>query len=69
MTAGHNPTDRIKLGTKRHVLTDKKGIPLSVIISSANTHDIKLVTDLVNNAVVKRPSYKTKKIGRERRKF
>ena len=46
---GNNPTDRSKLGTKRHILTDKKGIPLSVVISSANTHDIKLVTDVVDN--------------------
>ena len=28
---GHNPTDRSKLGTKRHILTDKDGIPLSAI--------------------------------------
>ncbi len=51
---GHNPTDRSKLGTKRHILTDKKGIPLSVVISSASTHDIKLVTDVVDNSVIKR---------------
>jgi hypothetical protein len=39
---GNNPTDRrSKRGTKRHILTDKKGIPLSAIISSASTHDIK----------------------------
>ena len=38
---GYNPTDRSKLeGTKRHILTDKDGIPLSVIITSANTHDV-----------------------------
>ena len=24
---GHNPTDRSKLGTKRHILTDKKEFP------------------------------------------
>ena len=66
---GNNPTDRSKLGTKRHILTDKKGIPLSVVISSASTHDIKLVTDVVDNTVIKRPppSYKTK-TGRGRRK-
>jgi hypothetical protein len=68
---GHNPTDRSKLGkAKRHILTDKKGIPLSVVISSsANTHDIKLVTSVVNNVVIhKRPSpYKTK-TGRGRRR-
>jgi hypothetical protein len=52
---GHNPTtDRSKLDTKRHILTDKKGIHLSVVISSsASTHDIKLVTSVVNNGVIK----------------
>ena len=64
---GNNPTDRSKLGTKRHILTDKNGIPLSVVISSANTHDIKLVTDVVDNAVIKIPSFKTKKTGRRRK--
>jgi putative transposase len=52
---GNNPTDRSKIGTKRHVLTEKKGIPLSVIISPASTHDINLVTDVVDNTVIKRP--------------
>src|SRR5690349_305016 len=47
MTVGNNPTDKRKLGkTKRHILTDKKGIPISVVISSANTHDIKRVTKM-----------------------
>ena len=64
MTVGNNPTDRSKRGTKRHILTDKKGIPLSVVISSANTHDIKLVTNVVDNRVIKRRSlYRTKKTG------
>src|SRR6185437_8035476 len=48
---GNNPPDRSKLGTKRHILTDKNGIPLSVVISSANTPDIKLVTDVVDNSI------------------
>ncbi len=66
---GHNPTDRSKLSTKRHILTDKNGIPLSIVISSASTHDIKIVIDVVDNVVVKRPapSYKTKKIERKRK--
>ena len=38
---GHNPTDRSKLGSKRHILTDKYGIPLSV----ANTHDVTIAID------------------------
>ena len=63
---GNNPTDRSKLGTKRHILTDKKGIPLSAVISSARTHDIKLVTDVVDNRVVKRPSNKNRTKGRRR---
>ena len=52
---GNNPTDRSKLGTKRHILTDKEGIPLSAVISSASTHDIKLVIDMVDNSVIKKP--------------
>jgi putative transposase len=36
---GPNPTDRAKLGTKRHVLTDGRGVPLSVVLSGANLHD------------------------------
>ncbi len=58
MTDGNNHVDRSKLGTKRHILTDKNGIPLSVIISSASTHDVKLVIDVVDNSVIKRPSSK-----------
>ena len=53
---GSNPSDRSKLGIKRHILTDKKGILLSVVISSASTHDIKLVTDVMDNMVIKRSS-------------
>ena len=29
---GHNPTDRSKLCNKRHIPTDKNGIPLSAVI-------------------------------------
>ena len=31
------------MGTKRSILTDEKGLPLSVVLSGANTHDIKLL--------------------------
>ena len=51
---GHNPTDRSKLGTKRHILTDKDGIPLSTVITSANTHDVTVAIDTVDNMVIKR---------------
>jgi hypothetical protein len=62
---GHNPTDRSKLGTKRHILTDKDGIPLSTVITSANTHndvtvatnthDVTVATNTIDNIVIKRP--------------
>jgi putative transposase len=51
---GSSPVDRSKLGTKRHILTDKQGIPLSAIISPASIHDIKAVTDVIDNTVIKR---------------
>ena len=57
--SGLNPTtDRGKRGTKRHVLVDQKGIPLSVLITSANTHDMKVTTNTLDNVVVKRSSDK-----------
>ena len=58
---GPNPTDRGKLGTKRHVLTDGKGIPLSVVINAANTHDMKAAISVLDNIVAKRPSSKINK--------
>ena len=57
------------MGTKRHILTDKKGILISAVISSASTYDIKIVINVVNNVVITRPSpsYKTKKKERKRK--
>jgi transposase len=68
---GNSPTDRSKLGTKRHILTDKNGIPLSAVITSANKHDIKAVTDVIDDAVTNRPfesSFSKKKTRRQNRK-
>jgi hypothetical protein len=46
---GPNPTDRGKRGTKRDLLVDQKGNPLSVIIiTSANTHDMKATTNTLD---------------------
>jgi putative transposase len=50
---GPNPTDRGKLGTKcHHVLTDQHGIPLSILITAANKHDIKSVAKTLDNIVI-----------------
>jgi Transposase DDE domain len=58
---GNNPTtDRSKLGSKRHILTDKDGIPLSTIITSANTHnDVTVAIDTIDSIVIKRSSSST----------
>ncbi|MBN1766015.1 MAG: IS5 family transposase, partial [Sedimentisphaerales bacterium] len=36
---GPNPTDRRKMGTKHHLLTDANGIPLAIALTGANRHD------------------------------
>ena len=43
------------MGTKRSVLTDEKGIPLSIVLSGANTHDIKLLGQTLDGIVIFRP--------------
>lgn len=57
MTVGSNPvTDRSKLDKQKGDLTDKNGIPLSAfIITSTSTHDIKAVTDVIDNSIIKQP--------------
>jgi len=37
---GPNPTDRRKLGSKHHVVTDGQGVPLQAELSGANSHDV-----------------------------
>ena len=36
---GPNPTDRRKAGSKRHLLVDRRGIPLAIWLSAANVTD------------------------------
>lgn len=36
---GPNPTDRGKLGSKRHIVTDAQGIPVMFCVTEANRHD------------------------------
>ena len=43
------------MGTKRSILTDEKGIPLSVVIDGANRHDIKLLEKTLAHMVIFRP--------------
>ena len=43
------------MGTKRSVLTDEHGLPLSVVLDGANRHDIKLLEDTLDGIVAFRP--------------
>jgi transposase len=45
---GPNPTDRGKPGTKHHVLTDARGIPLAVTVTGANVPDVNELLPLVD---------------------
>lgn len=44
---GPNPTDRRKLGSKHHLITEAGGIPLAVILTGANAHDVTQLMPLV----------------------
>ena len=37
---GPNPTDRGKSGSKHHVLTDARGIPLAATVTAANVNEV-----------------------------
>lgn len=52
---GRNPTDRGKLGVKRSILTDRRGMPIGGAISGANTHDQKLLFETLDSIPVPRP--------------
>ena len=52
---GPNPTDRAKPGSKRSVLVEADGGPLSVVVAGANVHDTKLLEATLEDIVVERP--------------
>ncbi len=52
---GANPTDRGKCGTKRHLLTDGKGVPLASIVSEANRTDMKRLEALLDARMIALP--------------
>jgi transposase len=45
---GPNPTDRRKSGSKHHILTDARGVPLATALSGANRHDVTQLLPLVD---------------------
>jgi putative transposase len=52
---GPNPTDRGKAGTKKSVLVDQEGGPLSVVLAGANVNDHKLLDETLSKIVIDRP--------------
>jgi putative transposase len=52
---GPNPTDRAKMGTKKHLLVEQDGGPLGVVIDGANVNDHKLLQATIEAIVIERP--------------
>jgi transposase len=45
---GPNPTDRAKLGSKRHLICDGRGVPLAIRLTGANRNDSQQALELVD---------------------
>ena len=56
---GPNPTDRRKPGSKHHVVTEANGIPLNVVTTGANRHDVTQLLVLVDGipAIAGKPGH------------
>ena len=52
---GPNPTDRAKIGVKRHILTDGRGVPIAALISGANKPDASMISDVLDAVVIRGP--------------
>ena len=48
-STGKNPTDRGKQGTKRSLMTEADGIPVGLVVSGANVHDIRLLQQTIED--------------------
>ncbi|THF86282.1 IS5 family transposase [Deinococcus sp. KSM4-11] len=61
---GPDPTNRGKLGCKRHLVVDRNGLPLAVVISAANVHDSRML----EAAVDAMPGVRRGRVGRPRKR-
>lgn len=52
---GPNPTDRAKMGTKKHLLVEQQGGPLALVVEGANVNDHKLLEATIEAVVIERP--------------
>ena len=58
---GRNPTDRGRNASKISTLTDKRGVPLSIILDAGNIHDSKLFKRTLNNIAIRKRKDKRRK--------
>src|ERR671933_964470 len=59
---GPNPTDRGKAGSKRHIVVERHGIPLTVRLTAANRPDGSVFTELIDGIKpIKRPRGRPRK--------
>jgi putative transposase len=54
-SVGRNPTDRGKDGSKRHVLTEGRGVPLATIVTAANVNDHTALPELLEARIAVAP--------------
>jgi transposase len=45
---GPSPTDRGKPGTKRHLVVDRQGVPLAILLTAANVHDSTVLEEVLD---------------------
>lgn len=53
---GPNPTDRAKSGTKKSLLVDEAGGPLSIILAPANVNDHLVLEETIEAVAIERPA-------------
>ena len=59
---GPNPTDRGKAGSKRHLVVDRQGLPLAVLLTAANRPDGSVFAALIDSIPpLKRPRGRPRK--------
>ena len=58
---GPNPTDRGKNESKRHLLVEERGVPLSLVVTDARRHDVTQLEAVLDALVIERPKVTQKK--------
>lgn len=51
---GRNPTDRGKIGSKKSILNDGRGIPLAIAVHPSSQHDSKTIDEVLDGLCIKK---------------